>query len=85
MSFTCFYLDGLDALGRFARTIHAQQLSILSRLVPTLPLVEDSHTVKWFSPITGWAMSFCARLKNCRQRLNQSSRLTDSAIRKALS
>jgi CheY-like chemotaxis protein len=33
--------------------IHAQQLSILARLVPTLLLVEDSHTVKWFSSVRG--------------------------------
>ena len=53
MSFTYFYLDVLDALGRFAPAIHAQQLSILSRLMPTLLLVEDSHTVKWFSSRVG--------------------------------
>jgi len=50
MSFTHFYLD---AFGRFARRVHAQQLSILARLVPTLLLAEDSHLVKSFSSMRG--------------------------------
>jgi hypothetical protein len=47
------------------------QLSILSRLVPTLLPVEDSHHSEMVLVHIGWAMSFYARLKNCWQILKR--------------